>query len=68
LFTKNPTWLYLELNPDRRCGKPETNRLSYEEVLGNIKILHKRKVRIRLLCTTEIRNMKASVKTGKAAC
>jgi hypothetical protein len=27
--TTNPTWLNLGLNPDRRGGKPATNRLSY---------------------------------------
>jgi hypothetical protein len=29
LSTTNPTWLYPGFNPDRRGGKPATNRLSY---------------------------------------
>jgi hypothetical protein len=29
LSTTHPTWLDLESNPDRRGGKPATNRLSY---------------------------------------
>jgi hypothetical protein len=29
LSTTNPTWLDPGLNPDRRGGKPATNRLSY---------------------------------------
>jgi hypothetical protein len=29
LSTTNPTWLDPGLNPGRRCGKLETNRLSY---------------------------------------
>jgi hypothetical protein len=28
LSTTNPTWLDLDLNPGRRCGKPATNRFS----------------------------------------
>jgi hypothetical protein len=42
--------------------------LSYDEVLGKVKILRKRKERIRVLYNTEIKIIKASVKTGKAAC
>jgi hypothetical protein len=39
LFTTNPTWPDPGANPDRRCGKPATNRFSYgaakfEEAIG----------------------------------
>jgi hypothetical protein len=34
LSTKNPTWPDLGSNPDRRCGKPGTNHLTY----GTVKI------------------------------
>jgi hypothetical protein len=35
LSTINPTWPYLESNLGCRCGKPETNRLSYGTALRN---------------------------------
>jgi hypothetical protein len=31
--SQNPTWPHLGLNPDRRGGKPATNRLSYSTAL-----------------------------------
>jgi hypothetical protein len=33
LSTINPTWPDPDANPDRRCGKPATNRLSYDLLL-----------------------------------
>jgi hypothetical protein len=37
-YTTNPTWPDPGLNPDRRGGKPATNRLSYGAAISTISL------------------------------
>jgi hypothetical protein len=43
LSTTNPTWLDPGLNPDRRGGKPATNRLSYGAASTKSKLCYDRR-------------------------
>jgi hypothetical protein len=36
--SQNPTWPDPGLNPGRRCGKPVTNRLSYDAAYNSVKL------------------------------
>jgi hypothetical protein len=65
LSTTNPTWLDLGSNPDRRGGKPATNRLSYGSAFQRLSMMTIRDCLFNITATTlHIRSRNSSVGTA----